>query len=117
MTGVTSITLRIETWPLINIESIREISENSIFQLIKHDEASYTPGTIFPNVDGYVILKEKKSADNDFKTDYFYKQFITKNKTYIYDKNINKLRELADKKPAGVLIDLENYREFKKHGF
>ena len=117
MTGATSITLRTETWPLIDIESIREISENRIFQLIKHDEASYTPGTIFPNVDGYVIFKEKKSAGNDFKTDYYYKQFITKNKTYIYDKNINKLRDLADKKPAGVLIDLENYQEFKKHGF
>ena len=115
MAGAISITLRTETWPLLDIESIREISENKIFQLIKHNEINNPRKTIFPNVDGYVILTEEEPVIEDFKTDYYYKQFITKNKTYIYENNTKKIKYWEEKKATGILVDLKNYQEFKKH--
>lgn len=118
MTGATSITLRRETWPLIDIENIREISENKIFQLIKHSEInSYIGRNIIPGVDGYVILDRVELITNNFKTDYHYQQFIAKNKTYIYENNIKKLKNLIERKINGVLVDLENYQRFKAYGF
>lgn len=117
MTGATSITLRTETWPLLepDVENIREISENKIFQLIKPSETNYTMKNIISNVDGYVIFTEEKTEINDFKTDYYFKQFIAKNKTYIYENNIKRLKQWIERKITGILVDLKNYQELEIH--
>ena len=117
MAGALSITLRTETWPLSDVEDIRDISENKIFQLIQHNKTEFTKENIIPDVDGYVIFTYEESLMNDFKIDYFYKQFITKNKTYLYETNPKKIKYWEERKIAGLLVDLKNYQEFKKHGF
>jgi len=74
MAGATSITLRKNLWPKVDVSSIREITESNIYEML--DPQNHTDQissfSLSPDVDGFVISSDK----DKFKRDFIYDEAI-----------------------------------------
>ena len=113
MAGAESITLRTETWPSINIENIREISDNKVFINIEKEGVGFLPSY---NADGLVNFNTKEEVEGDFKTNHMLKQLSSKNNLFSYEDNPKNLTYWKTYNPKGLLVDIKKIEEFKKYG-
>ena len=116
MSGVVAVTLRKNLWKNIDLEKIREITENNIYANIDPDGKQNLSDFFYTDVDGLVNFISKEEIDSD--EDYYniLKQLLQKNKNYTYERNIHNLNYWKTKGIENILVDIEKYEEFKKHG-
>ena len=116
MVGATIITLRKNLWDKIELEKIREITENEIFLEIdlKDIDDNNDKINILEKADGIVIFNEKNMIESDVKYANFLRTISEKKKTYVYEKNKENMFYWANKGITGLLVDINNFEEFKK---
>lgn len=114
MTGAANITLRINLYPKINLEKIREVTENQIYANI---EMCYGQGDyekFFYDVDGITSFYNREELEKDFKKYDIIKKFSAKNKLFLYENNKQNISYWDKLNPNGFLVDILNYEEFNK---
>jgi len=116
MTGATTITIRKNLWSKIELEKIREITENEIFLEIdlKDIDDNNDKIDILEKADGIVIFNEKNMIESDVKYANFLRTISEKKKIYVYEKNKENMFYWANKGITGLLVDINNFEEFKK---
>ena len=74
MAGATSITLRKNLWPNIDVSNIREITESNIYEMLgpQNHTDQISSFSLSPDVDGFVI----SSGKDKFKRDFIYAEAI-----------------------------------------
>lgn len=115
MAGASSITLRKNLWSKIEIEKIREITENEIFfQIDLKDSDELNKKThILEKADGFVIFNEKELADSDSNYAAVLKKIATMKKTYAYETKPENIKYWQSRGVKGLLVDIKNYERFK----
>jgi len=116
MSGVVAVTLRKNLWGNINLEKIRELTENKIYANIDADGYPDVPDFFYTDVDGLVNFTSKEETDSNEVCYNILKQLLQKNKTYTYEKDMHNLNYWKTKGIEDILVDIEKYEEFKKYG-
>lgn len=114
MAGVERATIRPNLWPNLNINEIRDISENKVFIHIDIKKEQSTMEVFDYDSDGLVNLTGKEIIENNFKYSDYLRQYGLKKKLYSYEnnpKNINYWKTLGVKT---LLVDVDKYMDFKK---
>jgi len=110
MAGATAITIREELFKKLDVASIREITENSIYLNIDFEKPQYTHG-----FDGFTIFKEKEEIESSIDHVNLVKKLTLKNKIYSYETNPLNLSYWKKYNAAGLLVDVHKYQEFKQN--
>ena len=113
MTGVNKITIRPHLFPIKEVLSIKEITENMIYSLVDLSDGNlaFFNFSQFPSIDGFVFFPDKKHNGFDFKKEETLKNLCVKHKIYVCDfdgKNISYWKEIG---VSGLLLDLKNYKD------
>jgi hypothetical protein len=68
MAGATSITLRKNLWPNIDVSNIREITESNIYEMLgpQNRTDQISSFSLSSDVDGFVISSDKDNFERDF---------------------------------------------------
>lgn len=112
LAGANKITIRRSIWHKIDIQGIREVSENKIYLDIDSktiDDLNYY------NVDGLVNFKTREEFENDFKLSYSLKKITSKTNIYSYESNIKNLTYWRSQGIDNFLVDIDKIGEFKKY--
>lgn len=119
MAGATNITVRKKIWPELDASSIKEITENEIYADIssKSQNMQIIEFSLLNNVDGLVVFNNKNQIETDFKYGGFLKNLCIKYKMYAYESNRKNFSYWKTLGVAGLLVDLDKIKEFRKHGF
>ena len=119
MAGATNVTVRKKIWPEIDTSSIKEITENEIYAEIspKSQNMQIIEFSLLNNVDGLVVFNDKNQIETDFKCGSYLKNLCIKFKMYAYESNQKNFSYWKTLGVAGVLVDLDKIKEFRKHGF
>jgi len=109
MAGATNITLRKHLSPQLNIQDIRDLSENKIYYNIDFDEE-----LSYYEVDGLVNFNKKEEIESDFKHSDLFKRSILKKKTYCYDSEPKNWPYWKRYGIENFLIDIDRIKEVQK---
>jgi hypothetical protein len=107
MAGATSITVRRDLWPELDISVIKEIAEVDLYVNL---ESERNLGISFSNEDKWVVFYGKTEIEGDFKTSAFVKNLCLKSKVYAYEpcsKNFDYWKTLG---VEGVLTELRRFK-------
>lgn len=113
MAGANKITIRPHLFPIEEIPSIKDVTENMIYSvvdLLKDEENSFAFSQLFPSIDGLVFFSDRKKIEGDFKKEDLLKSLCTKYKVYVAEtdeKNIPYWNKIGG---SGVLLDLKTYK-------
>jgi hypothetical protein len=114
LAGANKITIRRSIWHKIDIQGIREVSENKIYI----DIDSKTINNLnYYNVDGLVNFKTREEFENAFKLGYFLKKIASKTNIYSYESDIKNLTYWKKQGINNFLVDIDKIGEFKKYEF
>ena len=108
MSGVESITIRMDLFPQINLSNIREITENKIYTYLNNSYDELTPPK-YEDFDGYVNLYEREKIDERIINS------LKLNRLYSYENdplNISYWRNIGVK---GLIVNINKIEEFKKY--
>lgn len=108
LTGAVSVTIRKKYCPQINIEKIREISENKVYNNIIGEES-----ILSSNTDGLVLLEEKQTSF-DFQIGDLLKKHSKQRDVFVYEKDMEKLAYWSNSNIKGLLIDINKLEEANK---
>ena len=115
MAGATNITLRKTFYPQVNLESIRKVTENKIYENIEiYDQTVLYDDFFFEHVDGLINFYSREELEQDFKKYDVIKNFSTKNKIHIFENNKQNIDYWHKFNPEGFLVDISKYWEFKQ---
>jgi len=115
MAGATNITLRKTFYPQLNLERIREVTENKIYENIEiYNQTVLYDDFFFEDVDGLINFYSREELEQDFKKYEVIKNFSTKNKIHIYENNKQNIEYWNKFNPEGFLVDISKYWEFKQ---
>ena len=122
MAGATTIIVRQNLWPKLDIERIKEFTENEIYTGVDlKTQAKNLNNVLLPSgIDGVVLLNNREEIEKDFKIADFVKNLISKSgqrKLYVYDSNLENVTYWEKRGAVGLLVDINKIEEFKKHGF
>ncbi len=116
MSGATTITIKRNLWEKLDIEQIREITENEIYaevDLTKGNEVK-TELLIYKKFDGLVIFNDKNQVESDYKYDSYLRKISSKHKTYVYVINPDNIDYWENRGVTGLLVDINKVGVFKK---
>jgi hypothetical protein len=113
MAGANKITIRPHLFPIKEILSIKEITENMIYSVVdlSDENLAFFNFSQFPSIDGFIFFPDKKHKGFDFKKEETLKNLCVKHKIYVCDcdrENISYWKEIG---VSGLLLDLKNYKE------
>ena len=115
LAGAENVTIRKTFYPQVNLESIREITENKIYANIEmYKNADLYKDGFFENVDGLVNFYEKNVLEKDLEKKDAIKNYSLKNKLYVFEKDVNSTDYWQNFNLEGFIVDLLKYKEFKQ---
>jgi len=122
MAGATTIIVRQNLWPKLDIERIRELTENEIYIGIDlKTQAKNLNNVRLPSgIDGLILLNNRAEIEKEFKTADFVRELIRrldKHKLYVYESNPENVYYWEKRGAAGLLVDINKIERFKNHGF
>jgi hypothetical protein len=122
MAGATSITVRQNLWPKLDIEKIKEFTENEIYAGVDFKtQIKYKIDMGLPDgIDGIVLLNEREEIEKDFKIAESVKNLVSKSmqyKLYVYESNPENSYYWEKRGAVGLLVDINKIEGFKNHGF
>ena len=110
MAGAAAITIREELFTKLNIQSIREITENKIYLNIDFEKTQY-----IQDIDGLTIFKEREKIELNIDHINRVKNLALKNKTYSYETNPLNMPRWKNYNVTGLLVDAHKNQEFKQN--
>jgi len=114
MAGASAITIRKNLWQKLDLEKIREITENEIFlQIDLQDDEINKNLHIFEKADGVVIFNDRDLVESDSKYASILRKISEINKTYVYESNSENIFYWQNKGITGLLVDMKKAEEFK----
>jgi len=122
MAGATTIIVRQNLWPKLDIERIKELTENEIYIGIDlKTQAKDLNNVRLPSgIDGVVLLNNREEIEKEFKTADFARELIRrldKHKLYVYESNPENVYYWEKRGAVGLLVDINKIEGFKHHGF
>jgi len=97
LTGAVAAIIRKTYFPQINIESIREISENKVYEYAEEKE-------ILSKADGLIINEDASNFD-------LAKKYSNQYDVFVYEKNIENLSYWINTNIKGLLVDVNKWEE------
>lgn len=121
MAGATSITVRQNLWPKLDIEKIKEFTENEIYVGIDFkDRINHKLDIFLPyGIDGIVLLNEREEIEKDFKIADSVKSLVSRSmqyKLYVCESNPENIYYWEKRGAVGLLVDVNKIERFKNHG-
>jgi len=118
MAGATRITIRREFYGQLDINSIREITENKIYtHLNLESERKKVDDDLFFQVsDGLVTFNDKEKIELEYKYSDFLKYQSSKNKVFSYEYDPLNVSFWKDYNIDNLLVDIQLIKEFEKYG-
>lgn len=115
MAGASAITIRKNLWTKLDLEKIREITENKIFLQIDLQDADEINKNlhVFKKADGFVIFNDRMFTESDSKYASLLRKISEINKTYVYESNSENIFYWQNKGITGLLVDMKKVEEFK----
>jgi len=104
--GAESITIRQEYFSKININSIKEITENKIYKNITLEEDSFED---CKNYDGLTLFIKQEDLEYDYQKNNALKQITQNFKLYLYDTSESNEKYWETKDIQMQLINIEEY--------
>jgi len=108
LSGATDITLRRKISPQIQVESIKEITENKIYESV-----DFAQDFTFEKTDGFVNFYRRKEIENNFKFSEFLKNKSLTSSIYTYESDVKNIPYWKKLNVKGLLVDLDKLEEFK----
>jgi len=118
MAGATRITIRREFCRQLDINSIREITENKIFTSLNLDseQKKIDDDLFIQESDGLVNFNDKKKVELEHKYSDFLKYQSSKNKVYSYESDPYNISFWKNYDIDSLLVDIQSVKEFEKYG-
>ena len=114
MAGASAITIRKDLWQKLDLEKIREITENEIFlQVDLQDDEINKNLHVFEKAEGVVIFNDRNLIESDSKYASILRKISEINKTYVYESNSENIFYWQNKGITGLLVDMKKLEEFK----
>jgi hypothetical protein len=104
LTGAESITIRKKYYPQINIEKIRDFSENKIYTCVENEE-----NALYSDSDGLVLMDNKNKINIALA-----EKYSTKKDIFIYTSDAHDINYLSKTIIKGLLTDITALDEAKK---
>ena len=112
--GASASTIRKNLWQKLDLEKIREITENEIFlQIDLQDDEINKNLHVFEKADGFVIFNDRSLIESDSKYTNILRKISEINKTYVYESNSENIFYWQNKGITGLLVDMKKAEEFK----
>jgi hypothetical protein len=114
MSGATSVTLRKNLYPNIEISEIREISENKVYTNIDFEkqDSFFINENIFTDSDGVVNFESKEKIEYDIKSSDLLSRMKSVNNLYVHEQNNINKTFWQRYNVKGLLVDLHRFGEF-----
>jgi len=108
MAGATSITVRTDLWPDVNIPDIVEITDNDIYLALTPDHLEQ-PRTILRSYEnlGAVVFSEDKHFEHVLTSAYMLSEPMLKHKIYLYSGSPQNASYWSQRGVTGLLVDLQ----------
>ena len=116
MAGAKSITIRKNLWPKLEINKIKEMTENEIFIVFETDNENLQTNYSSSDIDGFVLFKKREEIEKQFGMNNQIKRMTMKNKVYAYEADPNNISFWKNMTITGLIVDLPKVKEFKDHG-
>lgn len=113
--GANLIIIRENLWKKKKVSEIQELTENKIFaevDITTLDEFEIGVD-LFDGVDGIVIFNNKQQIESDFKYGRILNVLCKTHPVYVYEFDKNNCSYWKKKGVGGLLVELENIKEFK----
>lgn len=110
-------TIRIDRWPNFNIEEIRELTDTPIYMMIDPNERDrYGIKKLISSVDGLVVFTTFEGIRQNFVLEGILRELSKENKVYAYEYKPEYIRSWASIGIEGLLVDIDDLKEFKRYG-
>jgi len=112
MAGANKITIREQLYPIEELPSIKEVTENKVYTFVDLLQDSKKILT-FPQlpIDGLVFFLDRKQIEADFKREELLKSLCNKYNTYVAEGDKENITYWGKIGAAGVLLDLKTYKD------
>ncbi len=107
LAGAASITIRKKYYPQVNIENIRELSENKVYTHIRPNKKE---GGLFFESDGIVAI----NTDKNQTTCNLIKKYTNQKDVFVYEPDKENINYLLKTGIKGLIVDIEKFEETKK---
>jgi hypothetical protein len=119
MAGATSITLRKNLWPKVDVSSIREITESNVYEML--DPQNHTDQissfSLSSDVDGFVISSDKDKFKRDFMYDEAIKNICKKSNVMVIESDETFFPYWKNIGVSALLIELNTWKKVKHREF
>lgn len=118
MAGATRITIRREFCRQLDINSIREITENKIYTHLNLESKrkKFDDELFFQESDGLVTFNDKEKIELDYKYSSFLKYQSSKNKVFSYESSPINISFWKNYNIDNLLVDIQLIKEFEEYG-
>jgi uncharacterized protein related to proFAR isomerase len=116
MAGAKSITIRKSLWPKLEINKIKEMTENEIFIAFDPTNENIHTNPISKDFDGFVLFLKKEDIEKKFGMNNQIKRMAMTKKVYAYETDPNKIQYWKNLNVTGLIVNLVKIKEFKNHG-
>jgi hypothetical protein len=107
MSGATTLTIRQEIWPAMDIPAILEFTDDEVFIGLDATGADRNQIiTFFPPEVGVVVYNKNPQIPDDFTFSSYLKDLSMKHKIYLYTTNLGTAQTWTDRGIAGIIVDL-----------
>lgn len=113
MAGASSITIRKNLFPQIDLSKIKEISENKIYLDITLIDQKLD-NLFLKDVEGVTNFKSKEEINQIFRYQEMLRQYATKKTVYTYESNKDNIYFWNNNGIKNFLVDIDKYVEMKK---
>ena len=117
LAGATSLTFRRDLWPKVNVSSIRDITESSIYEAISLERVISQKERFFSDLDGIVISSNKNTENKDFIYDELIKNLCKKNNVYVIEQDTSFFSYWKNIGVKGVFLEFNSYKKVNKDEF
>lgn len=109
MAGANTITIRQNLWQTLDIERIREITENQIYAELDITTLKEENETlVFKKADGFVLFNTVEQIEEDYRYGSILREISSNYKTYVYDPDKKNMSFWEKRKVHGLLVELEH---------
>ena len=113
MAGASSIKIRKNLFPQIDLSKIKEISENKIYLDITLIDQKLD-NLFLKDVEGVTNFKSKEEINQIFRYQEMLRQYATKKTVYTYESNKDNIYFWNNNGIKNFLVDIDKYVEMKK---
>jgi hypothetical protein len=111
MSGANTITIREKYYKNLNINDIKDITENQIFININLEKPT---NIFFPNIDGKTLFEKRETIENNPQNHNILKQQTKNTPLHVYENNPQNLKFWETYNIKGIITDINNLKEFKQ---